>query len=98
MPVQTPRAVAPDELRALMAEPQAAPLFRTPLGAFLERRGRREEAVALYDEALAAGSDDAAVAVASGVMPLQEGAFAPAQPVTGAEAAGAIDRLEELAR
>ncbi len=52
------------ELRALMAEPQAAPLFRTPLGAFLERRGRREEAVALYDEALAAGSDDAAVAIA----------------------------------
>lgn len=43
------------EMRALMSEPQAAPLFRGPLGAFLERRGRREEAIALYDEALAAG-------------------------------------------
>lgn len=52
------------ELRTLLAEPQAAPLFRAPLGQFLERRGRRDEAIVLYDEALAGGADDPAVAVA----------------------------------
>jgi hypothetical protein len=37
-------------------------------------------------------------AVASGVMPLENGAFQLLRPVTGAEAADVIGRLEALAR
>ncbi len=39
-----------------------------------------------------------AVAVGSGVMRLQDGAFSPAQGLTGAEAVAIVERLEELAR
>jgi tetratricopeptide (TPR) repeat protein len=40
----------------------------------------------------------AAVAVASGVMPLAEGRFDVNRPVTGAEASAVIDRLQTLSR
>jgi hypothetical protein len=36
--------------------------------------------------------------VAAGVLPLIDGAFMPAQPVSGAELLTAIDRLDALAR
>ena len=44
------------------------------------------------------GYPAASVAVASGVMRLQDGTFRPARPLTGAEAIAVIGRLEELAR
>lgn len=44
------------------------------------------------------GYPAASVAVASGVMRLQEGTFGPTQPLSGAEAIAIIGRLEELAR
>lgn len=43
--------------RRLLAERAGAPLVRQAYGEFLERRGRRAEAVALYDAALAGGED-----------------------------------------
>jgi tetratricopeptide (TPR) repeat protein len=46
-------------LKALAEDARTAPLFRTSYGEFLERRGRRDEALALYDAALAAGARDA---------------------------------------
>lgn len=49
------------EFRAL---PTSEPLFRLGHGAFLERRGRRDEALALYDAAIAAGARDGATAAA----------------------------------
>jgi tetratricopeptide (TPR) repeat protein len=44
------------------------------------------------------GYPAAAVAVSSGVMSLQEGAFRPLQPVSGEEAVEVVRRLEGLAR
>lgn len=52
------------ELEALANDPRAAPLFRVAYGEFLERRGRRDQALAFYDAALAAGSKDPAVVTA----------------------------------
>src|SRR5690606_4987480 len=85
-------------------EPQAAPLFRAPLGLFLERRGRRDEAIALYDEALAGGADDPAVAIAraraaAGETPpppptLREGA---ARGLASAAAASVAEGVNEFA-
>ena len=37
---------------------QTAPLFRTAYGEFLERRGRRDEALAVFDAAIEAGATD----------------------------------------
>ncbi|HYF21823.1 MAG TPA: tetratricopeptide repeat protein [Caulobacteraceae bacterium] len=52
----------PDEAEAaykgLMADGAGASLFRMPYGEFLERRGRRDEALALYDEGLAVDPND----------------------------------------
>ena len=44
-------AEAEAQFTELMASPPTANLFRLPYGEFLERRGRRDEAVALYDAA-----------------------------------------------
>jgi len=44
------------------------------------------------------GYPAASVAVASGVMRLQDGNFGPAQPVSGVEAIAIVDRLEDLVR
>lgn len=45
---------AEKEWQDLTAHAVAAPLFRLPYGEFLERRGRKEEALALYDASIAA--------------------------------------------
>lgn len=45
--------------KALSANPTGQAPFRLGYGAFLERRGRREDAIALYDAAIAAGATDA---------------------------------------
>jgi tetratricopeptide (TPR) repeat protein len=47
------------EFRLLASNPAAQPPFHSGYGAFLERRGRKAEAVAVYDAALAANPDSA---------------------------------------
>ena len=49
------------ELRELAFDARAAPFFRPGYGEFLERRGKRAEAMAFYDSTLAAGSQDPAI-------------------------------------
>lgn len=51
-------------LRALVDNPRTAPVFRVSYGEFLERRGRRDEALRIYDAAIAAGSADPALSLA----------------------------------
>lgn len=46
------------EWRDLISHAIAGALFRQPYGEFLERRGRREEALAQYDAAVAGGTAD----------------------------------------
>jgi tetratricopeptide (TPR) repeat protein len=83
--------------KALMSQTVALPLVAPAYGAFLERRGRRAEAVTAYDAALATASDDpsllAARARAAGKgapppqMSIREGAaqalMAPAAQMQG---------------
>jgi tetratricopeptide (TPR) repeat protein len=45
-------------LKALAEDARTGPLFRVAYGNLLERRGRRDEALAVYDAAIAAGSTD----------------------------------------
>ncbi len=49
------------ELQGLAFDARAAPLFRAAYGEFLDRRGKRTEALAFYDTTLAAGSQDPAI-------------------------------------
>ena len=49
------------ELHALAFDARAAPLFRAAYGEFLERRGKRAEALAFYDTTLASGAQDPAI-------------------------------------
>lgn len=51
-------------LRSLVDNPRTAPVFRAPYAEFLERRGRRDEALAIYDAGIAAGSADPALTLA----------------------------------
>lgn len=51
-------------LRSLVDNPRTAPVFRVPYAEFLERRGRRDEALAIYDAGIAAGSADSALTLA----------------------------------
>ncbi|MET4684922.1 tetratricopeptide repeat protein [Brevundimonas faecalis] len=46
------------EWRDLTSHALASRLFRLPYGEFLERRGKRDEALAQYDAALTAGAED----------------------------------------
>ena len=49
------------EFKTLIGFAQSGALFRLPYGEFLERRRRREEALAVYDAAVATGQADDAV-------------------------------------
>jgi len=51
-------------LKALAQDARTGALFRLAYGNFLERRGRREEALAVYDAGLAAEATDPALTVA----------------------------------
>lgn len=53
------------EYRTLLAVPDGARLFRVHYGAFLERRGRRNEALAVYAAALTGDTPDPRALVAS---------------------------------
>ncbi len=75
-------------LRVLIDNPRTAPVFRAAYGEFLERRGRRDEAVAVYEAGIAAGALDPglipeAARAASGGRP-------PALPTFRAGAAEAL--------
>ncbi|HYD27618.1 tetratricopeptide repeat protein [Brevundimonas sp.] len=69
-------AEAEAEYQTLLAAPDGARLFRVHYGAFLERRGRRDEALAVYAAALAGDTPDPR-ALAAGRR-LREGGRAPA--------------------
>lgn len=66
------------EYRILLAIPDGARLFRVHYGAFLERRGRRDEALAVYAAALAGDSPDPRALMAG--RRLRNGGRAPAAP------------------
>jgi len=51
-------AAAESILSELAGAAPTAPLFRTAYGEFLERRGRRDEALAVFDAAIEAGATD----------------------------------------
>ncbi|ADL02082.1 TPR repeat-containing protein [Brevundimonas subvibrioides ATCC 15264] len=51
-------------LKTLAEDARTGPLFRVAYGNFLERRGRRDEALAVYDAGLAAGAGDLALTAA----------------------------------
>ena len=71
-------AEADAEYQALLAIPDGAGLFRVHYGAFLERQGRRDEALAVYAAALTGDAPDPR-ALAAGRR-LRAGGRAPAAP------------------
>jgi tetratricopeptide (TPR) repeat protein len=75
-------------LKALVDNPRTAVVFRAAYGEFLERRGRRDEALAVYDAGITAGSLD------PGLAPAREraasGGRPPALPTLRAGAAEAL--------
>lgn len=66
------------EYRALLAIPDGARVFRVHYGAFLERQGRRDEALAVYAAALAADAPDPRALVAG--RRVRNGGRPPAAP------------------
>ena len=91
------------EFKSLTGYAQSGALFRLPYGQFLERRGRRDEALALYDAAIVANQADdniraARARVASGgrapALPnLREGASAG---LISAAVLAAAERAQEF--
>ena len=63
--------------KALLADKAARGLVADPYGAFLERRGRRAEAITLYDQAIADNPDDRQLTIARA----RAGANRPAPPM-----------------
>ncbi len=91
-------------LKALSDNPRTAPLFRAAYGEFLERRGRRDEALALYDAAIAAGGADAGMSrarnrvIARGRPPaLPDYRTGTAKALTAAAAQASAEGAKELA-
>ena len=66
--------------KALLNDPAGLPLVVASYGPFLERRGRRQEAVGLYDQVLAATPDDADL-VSARARAAARGAAPPAPTV-----------------
>jgi tetratricopeptide (TPR) repeat protein len=92
------------ELKGLTTYAVSGPLFRLPYGEFLERRGRRAEALALYDAAGAAGQADlgirrARARAASGGRPPAAPSFrqGAALGLTAAAAQAVVERANEFA-
>ncbi|MBU1346572.1 MAG: tetratricopeptide repeat protein [Alphaproteobacteria bacterium] len=99
---QYPEAEA--ALRVLAEDARTAPLFRTSYGEFLERRGRRDEALAFYDAAIADGAEDVAIArararvVARGRAPaLPDYREGVAKALTAAAAQASAESANEFA-
>lgn len=81
-------AEAEAEYKALLAIPDGARLFRVHYGAFLERQGRRDEALAVYAAALAGDTPDPRALVAGRRM--RNGGRAPAAPTARQIASDAL--------
>ncbi|WP_375269272.1 tetratricopeptide repeat protein [Phenylobacterium sp.] len=75
---------AETDFKALTAEPDAAPMMVLAHGEFLERRGRRDEAVALYDRGLLAYPRDALLTAARARAADRRAAPPPPTPKEGA--------------
>lgn len=95
---------AETELRALVADGQRGQAFRSELGALLERRGKRDEAIVVYDQAIAANPQDglsraAKTRVEAGGRPPQpfDDRSGAAHALTAAAAAALRDRVNEFA-
>ncbi|HEY0599831.1 tetratricopeptide repeat protein [Brevundimonas sp.] len=81
-------AEADAEYQALLAIPDGARLFRVHYGAFLERQGRRDEALAVYAAALTGDAPDPRALAAGRRM--RNGGRAPAAPTVREIAADAL--------
>ena len=81
-------AEAETEYQALLAVPDGARVFRVHYGAFLERQGRRDDALAVYAAALAGDTPDPRAFVAA--RRLRSGGRAPAAPTPRQIAADAL--------
>ena len=81
-------AEADAEYRTLLAIPDGARLFRVHYGAFLERQGRRGEALAVYAAALDGDAPDPRALMAGRRM--RDGGRAPAAPTLPQIAADAL--------
>lgn len=81
-------AEAEAEYRVITASPLGSQLFSTDFGRFLERRGRRDEALALYEASLTGPSPDPEALV--GRSRVLERAAAPSVPTIRENAAFAI--------
>ena len=76
------------EYRAVLASADGARLFRMQYGAFLERQGRRDEALDLYAQALAGEAPDPRALAA--LRRIRAGGRAPVAPTTRQIAADAL--------
>ena len=74
--------------KALLNDHTSLPLVVAAYGPFLERRGRRQEALGLYDQVLAANPDDAEMAISRARAAAK--ASAPPAPTIREGAAGAL--------
>lgn len=81
-------AEAESELKALSDMPTIGALFHRPYGEFLERRGKRDEALAVYQAAVQGQQVD--LATARALARLQAGGRAPAAPDVRQGAAQAL--------
>jgi len=81
-------AEADAEYRAVLAPTDGARLFRVQYGAFLERQGRRDEALEVYAAALAGEAPDPRALAA--IRRLRAGGRPPAAPTTRQIAADAL--------
>lgn len=90
------------QYRELLLDGASASMTRQPYGEFLERRGRRSEAIAIYDAGLALGADPALVSArarasargrAPEVMSIRDGA---ALSFAHAAAAAAVSNVHEF--
>ncbi|KQS55549.1 hypothetical protein ASG17_05595 [Brevundimonas sp. Leaf363] len=97
-------ADAETEFKALSEQPGAGALFKIPYGEFLERRGRRAEAQAVYEAAIAGGQND--VPTHQALRRVRDGGAAPAAPtlktgaalaLTTAAAQASVARSNEVA-
>lgn len=86
---------ADGEFKTLTSFAQSGALFRLPYGQFLERRGRREEALALYDAAIASGQADGTIRLAR--ERVASGGRAPAAPTLKEGAAASLINAAALA-
>lgn len=79
---------AETELKALSDTAVIGALFHRPYGEYLERRGRRDEALAVYEKALQGGAVD--LALVRALARVREGGRAPALPTFRDGAAEAL--------